>query len=246
MNKKIVYACNTKGYDDNIIHTYHNPDYDYVLFTDDEKLLNRKKIGMWNVMPMKMTQFSDSLNNRWHKMHPHILFPDYDQSLFVDGNLDILTPKLFDIFEKSNKAMMFPKHPYLSCIFEEINRCKVMRLDSPKNLNNIEKFIRKQGMPEYFGMSENNLIFRKHHDAQVKKVNEKWWNMVSKHCGRDQCSLSYIFWKENINIKDLCFANERYMIEPLNYYIYPHKKKAETQSLGKRIVKKLLPKIKST
>lgn len=45
------------------------------------------------------------------------------------------------------------------------------------------------------GLTENNVIYRKHKDPRCIKVMEDWWYMVENYSRRDQLSLFYVLWK---------------------------------------------------
>jgi hypothetical protein len=55
---------------------------------------------------------------------------------------------------------------------------------------------RQEEMPTDFGMSENNVIFRYHRKAHVRKIMELWWQEIISGSRRDQLSLSFVLWKE--------------------------------------------------
>lgn len=89
-NTRVIYTCITGGYDNLIEHNCINLNCDYVCFTDNPTLLKERKIGTWEIRPVKKITEDNSLNNRWHKMHPHVLFPNYGDSIYIDGNIDAI------------------------------------------------------------------------------------------------------------------------------------------------------------
>lgn len=54
MKSGVVYTCITGAYDGLIVHKFVNPAYDYVCFTDNEKLLSEQKrdLGKLNHWPI--------------------------------------------------------------------------------------------------------------------------------------------------------------------------------------------------
>ena len=53
--------------------------------------------------------------------------------------------------------------------------------------------LHRMGMPENYGLMENNLILRKHNDSFVKKISNDWWNAFSHGIAkRDQLYLMRI------------------------------------------------------
>ncbi|MFR8206985.1 MAG: hypothetical protein ACLU99_12215 [Alphaproteobacteria bacterium] len=71
------------------MNMYLNPEYKYVCFTDDETYLKRRIVGPWHIEPLRYDRLDNTRNNRYHKMHPHELFSDYEESLFIDANIQL-------------------------------------------------------------------------------------------------------------------------------------------------------------
>ena len=76
-------------------------------------------------------------------------------------------------------------------------------------------------MPRNYGLNETNIIYRKHNSKKIKKIMTEWWNMIKNYSKRDQLSLSYILWKNNIPVNKICIDNAR--IDIKNFKIYTHK-----------------------
>ena len=51
--------------------------------------------------------------------------------------------------------------------------------------------------PREFGLSENNIIFRKHNIDLIIEMMNTWWYELNNETKRDQLSLGYILWKNN-------------------------------------------------
>ena len=107
---KIIYTCITGDYDELLNHTFISSDWDYVCFSDNMGIKNKKN-SQWIIRPLCFDKLDNARNQRWHKIHPHILFPEYEVSLWVDGNVDILNSKIFSDIE------MALKKNYLICSF---------------------------------------------------------------------------------------------------------------------------------
>ena len=78
--------------------------------------------------------------------------------------------------------------------------------------------MRTEGMKEGYGLNETNIIFRKH--KKTSDIMDAWWDMINKYSSRDQTSLSYVLWKNNIRVNKISIDNAR--IDCLNYKIYSH------------------------
>ena len=224
--KKVVYTCVTNNYD-NIrelaAFTYTDPDWDYICFSDNENDIKAKRIGIWDIKPLVFTELDPVRNNRWHKIHPHILFPDYDESVYIDADINILTSKYFDLVNNTDKDIILPVHADRVDLYKEIIWAAEMGFDNKEICDKQYQIIKQTNIPENYGMYENNLIYRKHQNPEIKEMMDEWWYFVKNFSQRDQTSLAYIFWKHNRKFEDSCIENTR--IDYKNFCIYKHKKR---------------------
>ena len=93
MKNKVVYSCITGGYDDIPVHKYISNEWDYILFTDNDDLIRAGTFAHWTIKPLQFDKLTNVKNARWHKINPHILFPDYDYSLWLDSTIIINNEK---------------------------------------------------------------------------------------------------------------------------------------------------------
>ena len=218
---KVIYTCLAGDYDHLINHHYISDDYDYVCFTDNPLLLKFKIYGVWRILPLVFTELDDTRNNRWHKLHPHELFPEYDESIYVDSNINILTGHIFNELKNTRKDFILPRHFFHDCIYDELKFIVQCRKDSAENMKALCDFYTDEKLPHHLGFSENNLLYRKHHCKAVIKIMDMWWNMIKKYSKRDQASLMYVMWKNRIDIKSCLIPNLR--TDSKNFRVAPHK-----------------------
>ena len=178
--KSVVYTCITNGYD-NIYeleaYGYINPEWDYVCFTDNQDEIKAQRIGIWEMRPLQFDKSDVSRINRWHKMHPHILFPEYEESIYIDSNINILTDFLFKEIKRLNQPFVLPRHFKNMCIYSEYNDVLQAKLDTAERINQARDFMKKEGMPQNYGFCENNVLYRQHHNTQIIDIMEEWWNL---------------------------------------------------------------------
>lgn len=223
--QKVVYTCISNNYDNlEELKGYKYIDYnwDYVCFTDSEKLIKKEKVGIWEIRPLQFTKLDNTRNNRWHKIHPHLLFPEYTESVYIDANINILTSKFFDIVNQTSKDILLPVHANNTDLYRELKWAKEMHFDDDAVVDKQRKLIEKSGFPPNYGMFENNLIYRKHFTPEIIDIMNEWWHFVENYSRRDQTSLAYIFWKHNRKISDYCLDNTRRDFK--NFCIFKHKK----------------------
>jgi hypothetical protein len=204
----VVYTCLIDNYDCLIKHNYIDFDYDYICFTNNEYLINVESYGVWKFKQLAYDKLDNKRNSGWHKTHPHLLFPKYEKSIWIDANIDVRNNYLFQI-HNSHKTISMPIHFERNCIYDE---CKVVAqsgLDDRETIDKMISFLDLNNFPKNYGLHETNIIYRNHNDIKIQKIDEEWWNFIKEYSKRDQCSLSYVFWKNEIMIENTSFPNAR-------------------------------------
>ena len=172
---------------------------DYYLITD--QLVSEG--GPWgslawrSVIPPQITG-DPVLANRWCKTHPHLLFPDYQYSVYVDANIWILS----DLTPLAAGLDDFPiamfLHKKRDCVYEEVRACVEQKKDSPEALSAHEEVLRGHGIPPHWGLLEASIIARKHLDDRCVDLMESWWDSFLANSRRDQISLVDTLWTKGI------------------------------------------------
>lgn len=220
---RVIYICIIGNYDDlNEIkaYTYFDKEWDYVCFTDNHDLINQKQFGIWEIRPLQYTKMDNTRNNRWHKLHPHILFPEYKESIYLDANINIISPYIFNHLKEWNKKFLFPQHCCNFELYQENLNMIQSKIDHQDLLQNGIDQIKASGFPQGYGLSENNLIYRQHHDQQIINTMNDWWNMIEKYAKRDQCYFSYALWKNNLSVQDYLIPNTRILYNDFCVFIH--------------------------
>ena len=207
-NKKVLYTCLTGKYDCLQIQQFVDVTVDYVCFTDNSDLLKYSRLGMWEIRPLKYNLMDNTKNSRWHKTHPHVLFPEYEQSVWVDSNILIKSSFITDLFSRTD-LILIPAHNTRDCIYDEAKACVKMKKENKANAESLIAYYVNEKFPRHYGLNETNVIYRKHNDENLKAIMEEWWTFVETKSKRDQLSLSYILWKHDIKPKNISIPNLR-------------------------------------
>jgi hypothetical protein len=193
----VVYTCITAGYDELLQHVCQDLNWDYICFTDSPALLNQEKRGAWEILPLVFSELDAVRNARWHKIHPHLLFPDYDCSIWLDANINVLTQRLFERASdciQDKQILSAPAHFSRMCIYDEAKVVKKGRRDDPKLIDRQMDLLKEQGFPRQCGLNETGLLFRYHHHVLCQEMMEAWWTWIRDYSRRDQLSFNYIVW----------------------------------------------------
>lgn len=205
-NEKIaVYTACMGGYD-NIEEPLIRPDnIDYFLITDsptqDESSASESlwtTIRAEEVVPTEYVR-DPVLANRWCKMHPHELFPQYPLSIYLDSNIRVVS----DLTALTSAMTGFPvcmfRHKQRDCVYEEIHACLLKKKDTRTALQRQESLLRTHGVPEHYGLLEAPVLVRRHTNPACRDLMRTWWDSFLAGSRRDQISLIDALWKLEIS-----------------------------------------------
>ena len=200
--KGVIYTAITGSYDKlKMLSNIDTENFDYICFAN-EKIENPP--NPWRIV--YINDFSRALGYydtndhirlaRFFKLHPHLFFKNYEYSIWIDGNVDIIIQpiKILDLIP-CNQFIFTSEHPSRTCIYQECLECKALKKDIPEKINEMEKFLKNENYPEYNGLVQTNFIVRKHNNEVCKKLMEEWWEFIKNYSRRDQLSFNYVFWK---------------------------------------------------
>ncbi|GAA4825214.1 hypothetical protein GCM10011365_05530 [Marinicella pacifica] len=194
MIRGIIYTAITNGYD-----TVKTPKTDQTLpmvcFQNSTGgYTNRwesKKIDLINDDPIRTARF--------YKLHPHLFFPNYDWSIWVDGSL-LITDDLIKLLNEAinNKAKLaIYKHAKRNCLYQAAHNCIDKNKDSKEVIEKQIDTYKSIGYPQNNGLVASGVIVRRHNDPQIIELMNNWWSEIYNHSRRDQISFNYACWKMN-------------------------------------------------
>lgn len=203
-NKKIViYTCITGNYD-KVEEPIYQEDIEYILFTNNTKITSKK----WKVVniPKEILALEDNIKiNRYIKMHPKELFPQYDYAIYLDGNIKIIS-SITDFINNINTktGLAIHRHCGYDCIYEEVKNCIANGKGNSLNLKKQINRYKKQGFPRNYGLLECNVLVSDLNNNVAIDIFNNWWNeYIYTESKRDQIALPYTLWKNDIEINDI-------------------------------------------
>jgi hypothetical protein len=196
---KVVYTAVFGNYD-NVPPVNPEWDCDFVCFTDNPSIVSHG----WQIVMVKLDGEPPAEANRRKKMLPHKFFPNYERSLYLDGNIKILADPS-PLFEKylENGIIAIPKHPERNCAYAEARECIKLSLANKEVTEQQMTRYEADGFPEKIGLTANGIIFRRHHDENVIDIMESWWEEYCAGGKRDQLSLPYLIWKHKVEVLEV-------------------------------------------
>lgn len=204
--KIAIYTAIFGGYDQ-LIPQPKLPNVDYICFTD-----SNIKSNQWKIRQVELPIKNDPVrSNRFYKILPHRHLPEYDYSIYIDGNFLIINNIQNiskTIFSENNMATFCHSEPIYSsrnCIYKEHEHIVTIAHETGKWFDNEDvmkqhiNFLKEENYPTQNGLIAGGVLFRSHHQDDVKNTMELWWKMVSTNSKRDQLSFNYAAWKTNLS-----------------------------------------------
>lgn len=194
MKRYAIYTAIVGGYDNVLQPLVTDERFDYILFSND---IVEKHIGVWRVRPIPYHNDIQTKIARWVKTHPEELLPEYSFSLWIDGNIQIVTdyPYTHSI-ELFHQAMPVATicHPSRDCAYQEATVCSQIQIEKEILVIRWLKFLQKEHYPLNNGLCETGILFRTNSN-NVRQFDVLWWSCIERFSQRDQFSFNYALWK---------------------------------------------------
>jgi hypothetical protein len=192
--KIAVYTSITGDYEP-IRHKQNTLGAKYFLFSDKYEWS-----PVWSTL--KSTElFEDPRRNaRFHKILPHLYFPNYDVWIWIDGSIEVIaSPEYLVRNWLKGYDMVVLKHPDRNCIYKEAEVVKGKGYDYGGLIDSQMAKYRSGGYPAKNGLSETKIVMR-YNTPEVVKFNKMWFYELATGSLRDQLSFDYCVWKTELKI----------------------------------------------
>ena len=192
-----VYTAISGGYDELNEPIRFSDGVDFFAFSD-RPLANG---SVWKRLEFDYLHQDPSRTSRFVKINPHLYFPDYEWSIWVDANLGLNEDPRSLIEGMIQGADMGAfSHPLRSCIYDEAEECSRRKKDSDIEIREQVLRYRKSGHPLKTGLFESGVLVRQHRRQSVSKAMKDWWREIDNGSRRDQISLPFIIRENNIKV----------------------------------------------
>ena len=204
--KKLVYTINFGNYD--LIRKINKEKgFDYFIFVDQYNETYNDTNWTIILIPEEVRNLNLSIikKQRFIKTHPHLFFPNYNLSIYIDGTYQIygnLSEFLLRILTP-NLSIYILEHPERRKVNTEISLVKILKKDYVDNLMKIKERYKNENFPDNGGLVESCLIIRMHNDETCINIMKDWFFQIEHYSHRDQLSFNYILWKSKKKVKYL-------------------------------------------
>ena len=185
----MVYTAISDDYD-----VLHRPQVvsehcDYVCFTDNPNLTS----DVWKIRPFPALMDDPVRTAKLPKLLPHLLFADYEISVWVDSNLAICgdVGRLARQLLTDHYLALFRHPENRRSVFDEVKACIQLGKDDPDTMIRQVRHYVSEG---FSGRAAPacGILFRRHHNPLLIRAMQEWWQQVNRFSRRDQLSFEYI------------------------------------------------------
>lgn len=190
------------GHYDEVLEPYCAPDnIDYYIITDQNINLENSK---WKKLDIKkyekiLSGMTNAEKNRFFKMMPCRVFADYNYSIYVDGNIQIIADVTTFISKIGEPGIAAHWHSSRDCIYNEIEAVLQAKKEKKDILVKHKKHLIEEDFPTHFGLVECNVLVRKHSEV-CNKMMEEWWQEFNNYSKRDQLSFPFVIFKNGFTV----------------------------------------------
>lgn len=200
-NDIVVYTAICGNYDTLKEPQIISKNCDYICFSD-----KKLKSKVWKLRKFDKFLSDNTRTTRRVKILPHKYFSEYKYSVWVDANIKIksdISSLVYSLLSKEKNPMAVFEHTAKrKSIRDEVNRCIQLNKDSKEIMEKQIQNYFNLGFPEEIKKFPTTyIIFRNHNDKKIKSSMEDWWNELCKYSKRDQISLPFVIWKNNLNVR---------------------------------------------
>ena len=210
--KVAIYTCVAGGYDLPREPIMTERIADYYMVSDDRSLVGKTYswLDIDTIVPDSNMTPKDK--NRYCKLHPYEIFPEYDYSIYLDGSIQIIHPITHYVKEVGKTGLAMHRHRAMDCIYSEgIFLTWLGAVDKARLCEDIARYA-KAGVPRHFGLFECGMIVTDLNNNKIVRLYENWYQEYMKGAKRDQQALIYTLWIMGLRANDIGNIDEEYNI----------------------------------
>lgn len=222
VKKFVVYSAIVGRYDTVLQPSVVDERFDYVLFSNH---LPEGENGVWQVRRIDYTNPVQPKIARYVKTNPERLLPEYEASLWLDANIQIIGREIYNRFiELFENGVLIAsvKHMAYDCVYEEMFSVLDFRYESEEIVVKWGHKLRKRGFPKHAGLFETGLMYRRHSSAPVKEFDSIWWKYIESYSKRDQLSFTVALQDEKLSC-DLFLPEGKTVRDSAGFCFVKHK-----------------------
>lgn len=207
MNNKVIYTAIFGGKDDLKEPKMIPLGWDFVCFTDSNPVS-----GTWHTIQSKPESDDPVRSAKIFKVLPHRFLPQYEYSVWIDGNMvvrgnpDALIEEYLAGVNIAVYDHAWTKDDSRNSVRAELSALLAMAekgkyKDDPVLMRKQVEAYLQEGFPDNIGLISGMVIVRRHNQSDVVAAMNDWWQEIERYSRRDQLSFNYVAWKDHLDFK---------------------------------------------
>ena len=191
-----VITANFGAYD-LVAHAPNAPGADLVLVTDDLSVARRGEERGWRVVQEPVSE-DTWLSSRRPKFEPYV-YTDREHSVWIDARARFLGNNLLawaKMTLKTSHIALFEHNVRQSIRFEAEELLRLKKAP-PSVLDQVEQYL-GNGYPDNDLPLLSGFLVIRHHSDKIVRFGDRWRHETTQWRTRDQISLPYCLWLENV------------------------------------------------
>ena len=224
-----IYTAIYGGYDSLKPQPKQSIPADFICFTDADLEAPAPWIA---IRDMRLPDLHPRLRAKWHRTHPHSMFPAlplrrawrwflkrYTHTIWIDGSVQLTSRDFAKVATESAQRTgwaMFA-HPRRNCIYDEFAFSLSMLKYREQPMAEQVQYYRAEGFPEHAGLMATGIIVRQTNRQDIAAANEDWWQENLRWSYQDQLSLPFVFWRRGMKwdvIPGNLWSNDLFRVLP--------------------------------
>lgn len=169
----------------------------------------------------RMRGMNDTEKNRFLKMMPHLLFPDHKYSVYLDGNIQLVTDPTEFINHMPACGVSAHRHVSRNCVYEEAEAVLAQDKAPKEGMEKLLAYLRAAEMPEEFGLLECPVLVRCHDQPVCRRLMEEWWELFEQFPYRDQMLLPLVLYRNGMTPDEIDWLGDNVRQSP-SFRRYAH------------------------
>lgn len=204
-NKRIAVYTVVFGKYDTIQEPYCHPNnIDYYIITDQDFDLKNSCWKKKDIVDFEknIRNMSNVEKNRYFKMNPFDVFSEYEYTIYIDGNIQVISDLTEYIYRIGKCGFAAHMHSTRDCVYEESKAVVFAKKETQEHLDIHLEHLRSDKFPEHYGMLECNVLVRRNCDDSRQLMCD-WWREFMMYSKRDQMSIPYVLYKNGVSIEEV-------------------------------------------
>lgn len=157
----------------------------------------------WELIIKRDEALTPRQDLQWYRMHSHVLLPEYDYVIWMDGcvRLKVDPLELVRVLKASGKNVLFGAHPWRTSSYQEGRICAEFNSQNRVAIETQMDRYKREGLPEDFGLVAATVFVRDNKEEFTCNFFDLWYKetMLLGSSPRNQISFGFAAFKTELN-----------------------------------------------